>query len=118
MNIIDYYNLLDSINNSDKKHNKFIQKNIFDIQITKLYNEIYYIKNNQLDNFYTCIIYKKNNKYTINIFFSVIRNDESISTIKLEDDNYNMQILQDKLKIYFNLTEIQINEINNFLEIH
>ena len=117
MDMIDYYNILDYINNNKSKY-IYTEKNIYDIQIKQVNKKFCYIRNDLQDNFYTIIIYKKNNNYTINIFFSVIRNDESITTMKILESKYDIDILINKLQFYYALTDSQINKIINILQIH
>ena len=118
MDIIDYYNILDYINNNKSKYIAYTENNIYDIQIKQVNKKFCYIRNDLQDNFYTIIIYKKNNTYTINVFFSVIRNDESITTMKISESAYDINILINKLKSLYFLLDTQINEIINILQIH
>jgi hypothetical protein len=118
MDIIDYYNILDYIDNNKSKYIAYIENNIYDIQIKQVNKKFCYIRNDLQDNFYTIIIYKKNNTYTINVFFSVIRNDESITTMKILESKYDIDILINKLQFYYALTDSQINKIINILQIH
>lgn len=133
MNIIDYYNILNYINsdininintnidinnNIKLKYISYTENNIYNIQIKQVNKKFCYIRNDLQDNFYTIIIYKKNDNYTINVFFSVIRNDESIGTMKILESEYDINILINKLQFYYALTDTQINEIMNILQIH
>lgn len=110
MEIIDYYNTLNKVFNHKKNYYEFDN-----VTLRILEDGSYYISDENLrDNFHTFIIYKKNNEYTINIFYSSMRNDGSFVTTKEFTHKYDENILTDKLKLYY--TKIKAEQIIQILK--